>query len=109
MGYFNELIERRKSEPQEDLISGLIAAEDRGDFLRHGELLARVTRTASIANRSKAALSRPPFWVCSASRARQELAFAPAHSLPDAVRATYYWYLKSGWLGGSRRADSVVA
>jgi nucleoside-diphosphate-sugar epimerase len=74
-----------------------------------GELLGRVTRVATLANRSKAELSRPPFWVCSASRARQELAFAPSHSLPDAVRATYYWYRKSGWLGGSRRAGSVVA
>ena len=40
VGYFSELIERRKLDPQDDLISGLIAAEDRGDFLRHGELLA---------------------------------------------------------------------
>lgn len=74
-----------------------------------GELLARVTRSATLANLSKAALSRPPFWVCSGSRARQELSFVPSHSLPDAVRSTYYWYRKSGWLGGSRRADSVVA
>ena len=74
-----------------------------------GELLARVTRIPTLANRSKAALSRPPYWVCSGSRARQELAFTPSHSLPDAVRETYFWYRKSGWLGGSRRADSVVA
>lgn len=40
VGYFNELIARRRSEPRSDLISGLIAAEERGDFLRHGELLA---------------------------------------------------------------------
>jgi len=38
--YFEELIEKRKAEPRDDLISALIQAEERGDFLTHGELLA---------------------------------------------------------------------
>ena len=38
--YFEELIRKRKAEPREDLISALIQAENRGDFLGHGELLA---------------------------------------------------------------------
>ena len=38
--YFEELIRKRKAEPRDDLISALIQAEDRGDFLGHGELLA---------------------------------------------------------------------
>lgn len=74
-----------------------------------GEWFGRLTRTAPLANRSKAALSRPRYWVCSASRARRELAFAPSRSLPDAVRETYYWYRENGWLGGARRADNAVA
>ena len=38
--YFNPLIERRRAEPQDDLISALIEAEEQGDALTHGELLA---------------------------------------------------------------------
>jgi nucleoside-diphosphate-sugar epimerase len=72
-----------------------------------GELFGRLTRRAPLATRSKAALAAPRYWVCSASRARQELGFAPSHSLPEAVRATYYWYRQSGWLGGSRRAPGM--
>jgi cytochrome P450 len=38
--YFSTLIEERRAQPREDLISALIQAEERGDFLNHGELLA---------------------------------------------------------------------
>src|SRR2546425_5998018 len=38
--YFDELIPKRRAEPREDLLSAMIQAEDRGDFLTHGELLA---------------------------------------------------------------------
>ena len=40
LAYFDELIPKRKADPRDDLISALIQAEDRGDFLSHGELLA---------------------------------------------------------------------
>ena len=74
-----------------------------------GELVGRITRRPMLANRSKAALSREPYWVCSASRARSELGFRAARSLPEAVRDTYFWYRKSGWLGDSRRGAGTVA
>lgn len=38
--YLNDLIEERKRNPQDDLISGLIEAEERGDKLTRDELLA---------------------------------------------------------------------
>ena len=74
-----------------------------------GEWVGKLTRHPTLANRSKASLAAPRYWVCSASRARQELGFAPTHSLPEAVRETYYWYRQSGWLGGSRRATRASA
>ncbi len=37
--YFEGIIELRRREPQDDMISALIAAEDEGDKLTHGELL----------------------------------------------------------------------
>src|SRR5436309_1907786 len=37
--YFDELIARRRAHPQENLISALLAADDRGDFLSQQELL----------------------------------------------------------------------
>lgn len=39
-GYFEELIRRRKADPRDDLVTALVQAENRGDFLTHGELLA---------------------------------------------------------------------
>jgi len=74
-----------------------------------GEWLGRLTNTVTLANRSKAALSRHPYWICSAERARRELGFQGTRSLPEALRDTYYWYRQSGWLRGSRRADTAVA
>ena len=40
ISYFEELIPKRKAEPRDDVLSGLVQAEDRGDALTHGELLA---------------------------------------------------------------------
>jgi cytochrome P450 len=40
LNYLDGLIRRRKEDPREDLITALIHAEERGDFLTHGELLA---------------------------------------------------------------------
>jgi cytochrome P450 len=38
--YFRDLIARRRSEPRDDLISALIAAEEQGDLLSEDELIA---------------------------------------------------------------------
>lgn len=74
-----------------------------------GELLGRGGLPMPLANRSKAALARQPLWICSAARAREELAFRPTRSLPDALRDTYNWYRQSGWLRDSRRVVPAVA
>src|SRR5256885_4480360 len=74
-----------------------------------GEWIGRVTRSASLANSSKAELSRHRYWICSGRRAEQELHFQATRSLPAAIRDTYLWYRQNGWLRGSRRADAAVA
>ena len=38
--YFEGIIEQRRQDPQDDLVSALLAAEEEGDRLSHGELLA---------------------------------------------------------------------
>ncbi len=38
--YFEDLIARRRAEPQDDLVSAMIAAEDAGDRLSHQEVLS---------------------------------------------------------------------
>lgn len=40
VAYFNELIPKRQGDPHDDLISALLAAEEAGDVLSHGELIA---------------------------------------------------------------------
>ncbi len=40
VAYFNEMIPKRQGDPRDDLISALLAAEEAGDFLSHGELIA---------------------------------------------------------------------
>lgn len=38
--YFNQLIPKRRAEPRDDLLTALLEAEEAGDALSHGELLA---------------------------------------------------------------------
>ena len=38
--YFNGLIARRRVDPRDDIVTAMIGAEDRGDVLNHGEMLA---------------------------------------------------------------------
>lgn len=38
--YFNDLIAKRRVDPRDDIVTAMIEAEDRGDVLNHGELLA---------------------------------------------------------------------
>jgi cytochrome P450 len=66
--YFNELIDQRRHDPRDDLVSALVAAQDGGDSLNHGELLAMIillfiagheTTTNLIGNGTLALLRHP--------------------------------------------------
>lgn len=74
-----------------------------------GDAVGAFMLEAPLLNSNKVTLSRQPFWVCRADRAREELAWRQSRSLPEAVRDTYLWYRASGWLSGSHRTAVAVA
>ena len=70
-GYFHELIERRRSDPGDDLLSGLIAVEESGDQLTEEEIVSTCnllliagheTTVNLIANAILAMLCHPEQW-----------------------------------------------
>jgi cytochrome P450 len=70
-GYFHDLIERRRSEPGDDLLSGLIAVEESGDQLTEEEIVSTCnllliagheTTVNLIANAILAMLRHPEQW-----------------------------------------------
>jgi nucleoside-diphosphate-sugar epimerase len=63
-----------------------------------GDLLSTLTGRSTLLNRNKAALARPRWWLCDASRARADLDWQPAVPLQVGVRDTYNWYVDAGWL-----------
>jgi nucleoside-diphosphate-sugar epimerase len=63
-----------------------------------GDLLSTLTGRSTLLNRNKAALARPRWWLCDASRARAELEWKSAMPLQVGVRDTYNWYVDAGWL-----------
>src|SRR5437870_1530192 len=104
--YFDELIAKRRTDPREDLISALLAAEDRGDFLSHQELLGMLllllvgghaTTVNLIANGLLALLRNPDQLELLRSddgigqRASEDLRWRPAPVLrgPEALPVTF--------------------
>jgi nucleoside-diphosphate-sugar epimerase len=68
-----------------------------------GDLLSTFTGRATLLNRNKAAMGRPRWWLCDASRAREELGWQTGVPLQLGVRETYNWYVEAGWI---RPADA---
>jgi nucleoside-diphosphate-sugar epimerase len=68
-----------------------------------GDLLSTFTGRSTLLNRNKAALGRPRWWLCDASRAREELGWQTGVPLQLGVRETYNWYVEAGWI---RPADA---
>jgi nucleoside-diphosphate-sugar epimerase len=62
------------------------------------EATGRVRRRAPFAGIDKAREALAGHWTCSPARARVELGFAPAASLPERLRQTAEWYRRKGWL-----------
>ena len=80
-------------------ISELKALRASGRFM-----LSTITGRVSLLNKNKAALARPPWWLCDASRAREELGWHPLMPLQRGVQETYLWYVNAGWLRSPKPA-----
>jgi nucleoside-diphosphate-sugar epimerase len=73
-----------------------------------GDLISALTGWHSLANGNKTKLARPRWWLCDASRARDELAWLPEIPLQEGVRETYLWYLDAGWMRAPRRRTTAA-
>jgi nucleoside-diphosphate-sugar epimerase len=62
------------------------------------ELIARVTRRASIMNLQKVSEYAAPGWVCATDGAARDLDFEAGVRLPEGLRRTFRWYVDQGWL-----------
>lgn len=63
-----------------------------------GDVIATLRRRAGLLTSEKAALAKPPYWICSNARAKQELGFSSRIGLEAGLRETYEWYVSKGWL-----------
>jgi nucleoside-diphosphate-sugar epimerase len=63
-----------------------------------GDMIAKVRGRAGLLTTEKAALAKPPYWICSNARAKQELGFSSRIGLGAGLRETYEWYVSEGWL-----------
>ncbi|ULE34959.1 cytochrome P450 [Mycobacterium sp. IDR2000157661] len=107
-GYLRELIERRRSEPADDLISGLIEVEESGDQLSAAEIVSTCnllliagheTTVNLIANAALAMLRRPDQWAA--------LADDP-HRVPAVVEETLRFDPPVQLVGRIAAADMTI-
>lgn len=92
VSYFNELFEQRRARPADDLVSRLLAVEEEGDRLTHGELLSTVlllfiagheTTTNLIGNGAVALMRHREQW--------ERLVADPAGMAASAVEEVLRW------------------
>jgi nucleoside-diphosphate-sugar epimerase len=69
-----------------------------------GDIISAASGRSFLLNSHKVALSRPRWWLCDASRARDELGWRPRVDLHDGVPDTYHWYVREGWLRGRKQS-----
>jgi dihydroflavonol-4-reductase len=60
--------------------------------------LAALTRRARMLDWQKARELLQPYWLCSITKARQQLGYGPAYSLEEGLAETIRWYEKEGWI-----------
>jgi nucleoside-diphosphate-sugar epimerase len=73
-----------------------------------GDAVSALTGWHSLANSNKTRLARPRWWLCDATRARDELGWRPTRALQQGVRETYLWYLQAGLMRARTLRDAAV-
>lgn len=63
-----------------------------------GDSLGRVRQRSGWVNSDKMAEALAGSWMCSSSKARMQLGWFPAATLPERLRETAQWYRQAGWL-----------
>lgn len=74
-----------------------------------GSAFSLITGRAVLVNANKVALARPQWWLCDATRMRDELGWRADIALGEGLRETYLWYLHAGWLRRKTGADTARA
>lgn len=74
---------------------------------RGGDLVSALSGRPMFLNHNKAALARPPFWLCDSAAAREILGWRTEIPVQEGVRETYLWYLQAGWLRSSAPAATM--
>jgi nucleoside-diphosphate-sugar epimerase len=73
-----------------------------------GDAVSALTGWHSLANRHKTRLARPRWWLCDATRSRDELGWRPSMPLQQGIRETYLWYLQAGLMRARTPRGSAV-
>lgn len=67
-------------------------------FARVNDLIQVITRRPMLPNSDKMKELLPPYWLCSAEKARRVFGFESQISVRDGLAETGDWYLKQGWI-----------
>ncbi|MCC6464103.1 MAG: NAD(P)-dependent oxidoreductase [Planctomycetes bacterium] len=67
-------------------------------FARVNDVLQWITRKPRLPNSDKMRELLPPYWVCSAEKARRVFGFTTQIPFLDGLRETAEWYIKQGWI-----------
>ena len=63
-----------------------------------GDALAQIRRQPGWVNSDKMTEALAGSWTCSSAKARAQLGWSPATTLPERLRETAQWYRQAGWL-----------
>jgi nucleoside-diphosphate-sugar epimerase len=67
-------------------------------FARTNDIIQFITRRPMLPNSDKMRELLPPYWVCSADKARQVFNFESKIPIREGLAETADWYIKNGWI-----------
>lgn len=67
-------------------------------FARTNDIIQFITRRPMLPNSDKMRELLPPYWVCSADKAKQVFGFESKIPIREGLAETADWYIKNGWI-----------